>query len=49
MGAMFAHDVIGNTGERVTSEASTRIAIDGMAPIVFIIDGDVAVRQSIEW
>ena len=46
---MVAHEVIGNTPEHVTSEAITRIAIDGVAPIVFIIDGDFVVCQSIEW
>jgi len=46
---LVAHEVIGNSREYVTSEAITRIAIDGVAPIVLIIDGDFAVRQSIEW
>jgi hypothetical protein len=49
MGAMVAHEVIANSREYVTSEAITRIATDGVALIVFIIDGDFAVRQSIAW
>ena len=46
---MVAHEVIGNRREYVTSKAITRIAIDGVPPIAFIIDGDFAVCQSIEW
>jgi hypothetical protein len=45
--APWTREVIGTTREYVTSEAITRIAIDGVAPIAFIIDGDFVVRQSI--
>ena len=34
---MVAHEVIRNTREHVTSEAITRIAIDDVAPIVFML------------
>ena len=47
--APWTREVIGNTREYVTSEAITRIAIDGVASIAFIIDGDFVVCQSIEW
>ena len=47
MQAIIAHDVCGNQGDYVTSKAA-QAGIDDVVPSVFIIDGDIAVRQSLE-
>jgi FixJ family two-component response regulator len=48
MEAIIAQDVIGNRGNYVTAKAVARTRLDDAAPMVFIIDGDLAVRQSLE-
>ena len=48
MDANVAHDPIGHAPRYITSKASTRMVVDDPAPTVCIIDGDVAVRESLE-
>ena len=48
MEATIAHDISGSSGDYVTSKAVTRTGIDDVPPVVYIIDGDIAVRQSLE-
>ena len=47
MEAIVAHDIIGSGRDYVTP-AVLRIGNDDTPPTVFIIDGDIAVRQSLE-
>ena len=42
------HDLIGDAPRYITSNTSTRMVVDDPAPSVFIIDGDVAARESLE-
>jgi len=48
MEAIVAHDVTGSTRDYVTPKAIIQTGIGDVAPDVFIIDGDIAVRQSLE-
>jgi FixJ family two-component response regulator len=48
MDALITHDFSSNSRDYVTSKAVVRTGLDDVAPIVFIIDGDIAVRRSLE-
>jgi FixJ family two-component response regulator len=48
MNAIIAHDISGNSDYHVTPNAVARTGIDHRAASVFIIDGDVTARQSLE-
>jgi len=49
MNGIGAHEVVDTTPHYVPSNAVPRMRIDEPAPNVFVVDGDIAVRQSLEF